>query len=113
MHVQAYPELCSEAVEYVIAAPPAISSAGAGASAPHVVLAVDASLDREAADGAAAALTELLPTLAPGTKISLITFDGAVAVHHLGAGPRRSHVLPGSRPLEQSEVQALLDSSGA
>ncbi|EFJ41892.1 hypothetical protein VOLCADRAFT_98134 [Volvox carteri f. nagariensis] len=130
--VSAFPELCSEAVEYVaplplshpISLPSSPSSPPSSPPnpnqtrpAPHLVFAVDTSLESRDLQAVREALLDNLrnPSLDPTTLVSLVTFDGCVAVHNLGV-QRCSHVLPasagGAVPLSldlQSAVQQLLD----
>ncbi|GLI63399.1 hypothetical protein VaNZ11_006360, partial [Volvox africanus] len=122
-NVTAFPELSSEAVEYSVALPPShplLPTPGPG----HLVFAIDTTLEPKDLQAVREALLTTLanPCLDPSTLISLITFDGCVAVHNLGS-QRFSHVLPtgststgavqpgsGSSLLNlQSVVQHLLD----
>ncbi|KXZ47553.1 hypothetical protein GPECTOR_34g712 [Gonium pectorale] len=91
--IQAYPELFSEGVEYVCRLPdghPVLQQLPG-----HVVFAVDTTMDPGDLQGAKEALLSVLssPSLPPTTRISLVTFDGCVAVHNLGTR-RCAHVLP-------------------
>ncbi|GIM02600.1 hypothetical protein Vretimale_7479 [Volvox reticuliferus] len=92
--VTAFPELSSEAVEYSVALPPShplLPAPGPG----HLVFAIDTTLEPKDLQAVREALLTTLasPCLDPSTLISLITFDGCVAVHNLGS-QRFSHVLP-------------------
>ncbi|KAG2428786.1 hypothetical protein HXX76_011486 [Chlamydomonas incerta] len=94
--VASYAELCGEAVEYVMPLPN--GSVGPAHTLqnvpPHVVFAVDTTLElsdlRAVKEAVLAAATSLPPT----TLISLITFDGSVSLHNLGPEHRASYTLP-------------------
>ncbi|KAG2495463.1 hypothetical protein HYH03_006408 [Edaphochlamys debaryana] len=85
-----YPELGHEAVEYTL---PLADSQLPPARPPHLVVAVDTTLDAPDLKAATDALLSTLSALPPSTRLTLISFDGCVAVHNLGAH-RCSHVLP-------------------
>eukprot|EP00198_Chlamydomonas_reinhardtii_P008964 XP_001698301.1 COP-II coat subunit [Chlamydomonas reinhardtii] len=89
--VASYAELCGEAVEYV--QPLRNGAAGPAhtpqAVPPHVVFAVDTTLEPSDLRAVKEAVLASAASLPPATLISLITFDGAVALHNLGSAPAR------------------------
>ncbi|KAG2449586.1 hypothetical protein HYH02_005119 [Chlamydomonas schloesseri] len=94
--VASYPELCGEAVEYVLPLPSGAAGPAHTAQAvpPHVVFAVDTTLEPSDLRAVKEAVLAAASSLPPTTLISLITFDGSVALHNLGPDHRASYTLP-------------------
>lgn len=65
---------------------------------PHVVFAVDATLDAAERAGLRAGMLSVISSLGPSTLVSIVSFDAVISLHHLGGSP----TAPGKSDLSAS-----------
>eukprot|EP00798_Chlamydomonas_sp_ICE-L_P014314 gene14314-20298_t len=104
-----FPELREEAVEYCYSLPPSPDISSPFGKAPqqaeakppgHIILLIDATLEKDAMDNLRVAVLEALSPMDPKTLLSVVSCDGVVSLHNLAppseaGGCCFAHALPG------------------